>query len=236
MKATPPKARARKQALLNKRELIIQAWERLDRTAIGERELSEIQTWVRDQSGASDESPAAIARVLADEGAELRHPEVIEFDARWREAKIENEAGHFRGLEALLTGKPIRLDKAEALIGKLEKLRQGGDPQTEKERQHGAWFVSQRGHAVANGLPVITVNRTGHEPDWTDITGGIQFWGQSFVAGPQGEVLYLASPDKEENIVVEIDKNRTEEVRRIWPFFRDRRIDAYGDLTKRYRD
>ena len=130
----------------------------------------------------------------------------------------------------------MALAGAEMLIYPTAIGWESTDPQTEKERQHGAWFVSQRGHAVANGLPVITVNRTGHEPDWTDITGGIQFWGQSFVAGPQGEVLHLASPDQEENIVVEIDKNRTEEVRRIWPFFRDRRIDAYGDLTKRYRD
>jgi N-carbamoylputrescine amidase len=110
------------------------------------------------------------------------------------------------------------------------------DPQAEKERQHGAWFTIQRGHAVANGLPVVAVNRVGHEPDWTGVTGGIQFWGQSFVAGPQGEVLHLSSADREENVVVEIDRARTEAVRRIWPFFRDRRIDFYGDLTKRYLD
>lgn len=113
---------------------------------------------------------------------------------------------------------------------------ESSDPLEEKERQHGAWFTIQRGHAVANGLPVVAVNRVGHEPDWTGVTGGIQFWGQSFVAGPQGEVLHLASPDKEENVVLEIDKQRTEDVRRIWPFFRDRRIDFYGDLMKRYRD
>jgi N-carbamoylputrescine amidase len=110
------------------------------------------------------------------------------------------------------------------------------DPQPEKERQHGAWYISQRGHAVANGLPVVTVNRTGYEPDWSGVTGGIQFWGQSFVVGPQGEVLYQASVEQEENMVIDIDTQRTEEVRRIWPFFRDRRIDYYGDLTKRYRD
>jgi N-carbamoylputrescine amidase len=89
---------------------------------------------------------------------------------------------------------------------------------------------------VANGLPVITVNRVGLEPDWTGVTGGIQFWGQSFVAGPQGEVLYQATPDQAENIVIELDKTRTETVRRIWPFFRDRRIDYYQGLTKRYLD
>lgn len=110
------------------------------------------------------------------------------------------------------------------------------DPDAEKARQHGAWFTIQRGHAVANGLPVIAVNRVGHEPDWTGITGGIQFWGQSFVAGPQGEVLHHASADQEEHIVVDVDTQRTEDVRRIWPFFRDRRIDFYDDLTKRYRD
>ena len=108
------------------------------------------------------------------------------------------------------------------------------DPADEKHRQHDAWFTIQRAHAVANGLPVITVNRVGHEPDWTGVTNGIQFWGQSFVAGPQCEVLHLSSPDREENVVVEIDRTRTETVRRIWPFFRDRRIDAYHDITKRY--
>lgn len=110
------------------------------------------------------------------------------------------------------------------------------DAQSEKDRQFGAWQISQRGHAVANGLPVIAVNRTGYEKDWTSVTGGIQFWGQSFVAGPQGEILYQAPIDQEVFIVVEIDKQRTEDVRRIWPFFRDRRIDAYGDLVRRYID
>ncbi|HNE30249.1 MAG TPA: nitrilase-related carbon-nitrogen hydrolase, partial [Saprospiraceae bacterium] len=109
-------------------------------------------------------------------------------------------------------------------------------PQAEKDRQHGAWFTIQRGHAVANGLPVVTVNRTGHEPDWSGVTGGIQFWGQSFVAGPQGEVLYLAPPDREVNQIVALDLQRSEDVRRIWPFLRDRRIDFYGDLTKRFID
>ncbi|MBK7936301.1 MAG: carbon-nitrogen hydrolase [Lewinellaceae bacterium] len=110
------------------------------------------------------------------------------------------------------------------------------DEPGEKERQHGAWFTIQRGHAVANGLPVVTVNRVGHEPDWSGVTGGIQFWGQSFVAGPQGEVLYQGSPDREENVVIDIDTQRTEDVRRIWPFFRDRRIDFYDGITKRYLD
>ena len=130
----------------------------------------------------------------------------------------------------------MALAGAEMLIYPTAIGWESTDPIAEKERQHGAWFISQRGHAVANGLPVITVNRTGHESDWSGVTGGIEFWGQSFVAGPQGEVLHLSSVGHEENVVVEIDKKRTEEVRRIWPFFRDRRIDYYGDLVKRYRD
>ena len=130
----------------------------------------------------------------------------------------------------------MALAGAEMLIYPTAIGWESSDPQAEKDRQHGAWFTIQRGHAVANGLPVITVNRTGMEPDWTGVTGGIQFWGQSFVAGPQGEVLHLCSPGREENVVVEVDKARTEAVRRIWPFFRDRRIDAYGDLGKRYID
>jgi len=130
----------------------------------------------------------------------------------------------------------MALAGAEMLIYPTAIGWESTDPREEKERQHGAWYTIQRGHAVANGLPVITVNRVGHEKDWTDVTGGIQFWGQSFVAGPQGEVLHLGSIDQEENIVIEIDKARTEAVRRIWPFFRDRRIDFYQGLTERYLD
>ncbi len=110
------------------------------------------------------------------------------------------------------------------------------DAKIEQERQREAWIISQRGHAVANGLPVISVNRTGFEPDWTGVTNGIQFWGNSFVTGPQGEFIARASEGKEENLVVEIDLGRSEKVRRIWPFFRDRRIDAYQNITKRYLD
>lgn len=128
----------------------------------------------------------------------------------------------------------MALAGAELLIYPTAIGWESTDPADEKHRQHDAWFTIQRAHAVANGLPVITVNRVGHEPDWTGVTNGIQFWGQSFVAGPQGEVLYLAPSDKEETTVVEIDRSRTETVRRIWPFFRDRRIDAYHDITKRY--
>ncbi len=111
-----------------------------------------------------------------------------------------------------------------------------GDSPEEKARQLGAWQTIQRGHAVANGLPLVAVNRTGFEPDWTGHTKGIQFWGQSFVAGPQGEILYQAPADAETHSVVEISRKRTEEVRRIWPFFRDRRIDAYTDISRRYLD
>jgi N-carbamoylputrescine amidase len=102
-------------------------------------------------------------------------------------------------------------------------------------RQRDAWITVQRGHAIANGLPLVAVNRTGHEPDPSGQTNGIQFWGSSFVCGPQGEFLYQA-PEGEDARVVEIDVARTEKVRRWWPFFRDRRIDAFGDLTRRWID
>ena len=94
----------------------------------------------------------------------------------------------------------------------------------------------QRGHAVANGLPVVAVNRVGHEPDPSGQTNGIQFWGSSFVCGPQGEMLYRAPKDEEVVQVVEVDMQRSENVRRWWPFLRDRRIDEFGELTKRFRD
>ena len=110
------------------------------------------------------------------------------------------------------------------------------DKQEEKERQLNAWMISQRGHAVANGLPVISVNRTGFEADPSGVTNGITFWGNSFVAGPQGEIISQFQAEKEQTEVVEIDLTRSENVRRIWPFLRDRRIDAYQDITKRFRD
>ena len=110
------------------------------------------------------------------------------------------------------------------------------DTPEEQQRQRMAWQTVMRGHAVANGLPVIAVNRVGFEPDPSGQTPGIQFWGTSFVAGPQGEIVYEASTDDEESIVVEIDMDRSEQVRRWWPFLRDRRIDAYGDITRRFID
>ena len=112
---------------------------------------------------------------------------------------------------------------------------ESADAADEKARQREAWVTAQRAHAIANGLHVVSVNRTGFEPDPSGVTGGIQFWGSSFVAGPQGELLAQAPADAEEARVVEVDLGRTEAVRRMWPFFRDRRIDAFGPLTQRAR-
>jgi N-carbamoylputrescine amidase len=109
------------------------------------------------------------------------------------------------------------------------------DEQPEKDRQRNAWILSHRGHAVANGLPVLSCNRVGHEPSPLG-TSGIQFWGSSHVLGPQGEFLAEANQNDPEILMCEVDMERSEHVRRIWPFLRDRRIDAYGDLLKRYRD
>lgn len=111
---------------------------------------------------------------------------------------------------------------------------ESSDTDEEKARQLGAWVTVQRGHAVANGLPVVSVNRVGHEPDPSGQTNGIRFWGNSFVAGPQGELLAELPNDEETIRVVEVDMARSENVRRWWPFFRDRRIDAFGGLTERF--
>lgn len=113
---------------------------------------------------------------------------------------------------------------------------ESSDSDDEKNRQRQAWITIQCAHAVANGLPVISVNRVGHEPDPSGATNGILFWGNSFVAGPQGEFLFEAPTDKEIIQIIEIDKTRSEHVRRWWPFLRDRRIDAYSGLTSRYLD
>lgn len=125
---------------------------------------------------------------------------------------------------------------AEMLIYPTAIGWESSDTAEEKARQLGAWVTVQRGHAVANGLPVISVNRTGHEPDPSGQTKGIQFWGNSFVAGPQGELITTLPNDEEVVRVVEVDKLRSEQVRRWWPFFRDRRIDAFEGLTKRFLD
>ena len=112
---------------------------------------------------------------------------------------------------------------------------ESSDTPDEQQRQRTAWQTVQRGHAVANGLPVVAVNRVGHEPDPSGQTRGIRFWGSSFVAGPQGELLAEASQTEAESLIVDIDLQRSEQVRRWWPFLRDRRIDAYQDLTLRFR-
>lgn len=113
---------------------------------------------------------------------------------------------------------------------------ESSDTDAEKSRQRDAWIISQRAHAVANGIPVISVNRTGHEPDPSGMTNGIQFWGSSFVAGPQGEFLYQAPSDTEVEQIVEVSLTRSEQVRRWWPFLRDRRIEEFHQLSRRYID
>ncbi len=113
---------------------------------------------------------------------------------------------------------------------------ESSDTADEQERQQNAWIISQRGHAVANGVPVVSVNRVGHEPDPSHQTNGILFWGHSFVCGPQGEFLTQAPSNEEWNQVVDVDLARSENVRRWWPFLRDRRIDCYGDIVKRFID
>lgn len=130
----------------------------------------------------------------------------------------------------------MALQGAEVLIYPTAIGFESSDASDEQQRQKDAWETVQRGHAVANGLPVITVNRVGHEADPSGSTGGIEFWGSSFVAGPQGEILYKAPSDEEAEAVVEVSLERSETVRRWWPFLRDRRIDAYGNLTRRYID
>ena len=130
----------------------------------------------------------------------------------------------------------MALRGAEMLIYPTAIGYESSDTPEEQERQREAWTTVQRGHAVANGLPVITVNRVGHEPDPSGQTRGITFWGSSFVAGAQGEFLYRASQDREENTVIDIDLKRSENVRRWWPFLRDRRIEEFGGLTKRFLD
>ena len=130
----------------------------------------------------------------------------------------------------------MALAGAEILIYPTAIGWESSDTPDEQARQLDAWLTVQRGHAVANGLPVVTVNRVGHEADPSGATGGITFWGNSFVAGPQGELLYRAPGDAEATRMVEVDLGRSEQVRRWWPFLRDRRIDAYTDLTRRFRD
>lgn len=130
----------------------------------------------------------------------------------------------------------MALRGAEILIYPTAIGYESSDPEDEQERQREAWTTVQRGHAVANGLPVVAVNRVGFEPDLSGQTKGIQFWGSSFVAGPQGELYCRASDKDEERLVVEVDLAHGEQVRRWWPFLRDRRIDAYGEILNRFND
>ena len=130
----------------------------------------------------------------------------------------------------------MALQGAELLIYPTAIGYESSDTPEEQERQREAWTTVQRGHAVANGLPVIAVNRTGHETDPSGQTNGIQFWGSSFVTGPQGEMLYRAPKDEDAVAVVDIDMERSENVRRWWPFLRDRRIEEFSDLAKRFID
>ena len=128
----------------------------------------------------------------------------------------------------------MALQGAEMLIYPTAIGYESSDTPEEQERQREAWTTVQRGHAVANGLPVVAVNRVGHEPDPSGQTRGIQFWGSSFVVGPQGEFLHRAPADEEHCAIVEVDMTRAEQVRRWWPFLRDRRIEEYGGLTRRF--
>lgn len=130
----------------------------------------------------------------------------------------------------------MALQGAEMLIYPTAIGYESSDTEEEQQRQREAWTTVQRGHAVANGLPVIAVNRVGHEPDPSNQTKGIEFWGSSFVAGPQGEILYRASEHEEACEIIDIDLKHSEQVRRWWPFLRDRRIDYYGEIIKRFID
>lgn len=130
----------------------------------------------------------------------------------------------------------MALAGAELLIYPTAIGYESSDTPEEQERQREAWTTVQRGHAVANGIPVIAVNRIGLEPDPSGQTNGISFWGSSFIAGPQGEFLYRAPKDEEVNVVIDVDMKRSENVRRWWPFLRDRRIECFGELTRRFRD
>jgi len=130
----------------------------------------------------------------------------------------------------------MALQGADLLIYPTAIGFESSDTPEEQQRQREAWTTVQRGHAVANGLPVVAVNRVGLETDPSGQTNGIRFWGSTFVAGPQGELLYRASASEEESAVVSIDLGHSEQVRRWWPFLRDRRIDRYGDIVKRFID
>ena len=196
MEGTEPGTRRRKPTPPTKRALMIEAWEGLGRTMVGESELREIQRIVRSQFGpGADESPAAIARVLADEGAELRHPEVIEFDARWREAKIEKDGGQLKGLDELLAGKPLRLRKAEALIKKLERLRQrgenAGDHSAAKQARSMAISGRQTAELLAKDKKLNDLQRA----EQTEIAEWLKVWIQTPILFADWLELRRRSPD-----------------------------------------
>lgn len=130
----------------------------------------------------------------------------------------------------------MALQGADLLIYPTAIGYESTDTPEEQQRQREAWITIQRSHAITNGIPLVAVNRVGHEPDPSGATGGIQFWGSSFVAGQQGELLYQAGEAEQETAIIDIDLQRTETVRQWWPFLRDRRIDAYGNLTRRFID
>ncbi len=179
MEGRQSKTRGR-PARLTKKELIIEAWDRLGRTPIGAAELSEIQRSIRREFGRrADESPAAIARVLADEGAELRHPEVIEFDARWRAAKIESESGQFKGFDDLLAGKALRLKKAEALIRKLEQLRQNSENSGDLAVSKQIRNMAVNGRRLAESLAKDRTLKEAQRAEQAEIAEWLKLWIQT---------------------------------------------------------
>ena len=170
----------------------------------------------------------------------IRDKEIIDTELQLKD--LETIEGRLAKTEkAAAAGNKDAKVEATVLKAYKEVLEQGKnarivefDTKEEQERQREAWTTVQRGHAVANGLPVVAVNRTGHEPDPSGQTRGIEFWGSSFVCGPQGEMLFRAPKNEECVEVVEVDMARSENVRRWWPFLRDRRIDEYGNILKRF--
>src|SRR5258708_39040580 len=196
MEGPEPGRVRRKPAARTKRGLIIEAWDGLGRAMVGERELREIQRLIRSQFGAgADESPAAIARVLADEGAELRHPEVIEFDARWREAKIEKDSGQFKGLDELLSGKPLRLRKAEALIKKLERLRQRAENADDQSEGRQARSMAISGRQTAELLAKDKELNELQRAEQTEIAEWFKVWIQTPILFADWLELRRRSPD-----------------------------------------
>jgi hypothetical protein len=188
-----------KPALSTRRDLIIAAWDRLGRATIGESELREIQRSVRSEFGlGTNESPAAIARLLADEGAELRHPEVIEFDACWREAKIESERKRFKGLDDFLAGKPLRLNKAETLIKRLEKLRKSSESSGDQISLKQARNMAANGRQIAESLAKDrTLNQTQRD-EQAEIAAWLKVWIQTPGLFADWLELRQRSPDFQE--------------------------------------